>query len=87
MAHNFIRQIVKGYEDSSKQGVMHRDIKLLNIGVHFVDSLTTEQRFTKNSKGEYSVLKDYIKVLDSNDDLHKIILKLLDFGVARVLQD
>lgn len=56
--------------------IMHRDLKLSNIALHFTD-LTTKERFSNNES-----LNNFIRTF--NFESH-VVVKIIDYGLARVM--
>ena len=48
-AWKIIDQIILSQHDLSKEDILHRDLKPLNIGIHFIN-MTSQVRFDKESE-------------------------------------
>lgn len=76
-----LRQVIRGVAAIKAQNVMHRDLKLPNVMLHFSDlrnNVIVDTHFNLN---------EYIKEFDF-EKLHKsITCKIADLGFARKLQE
>lgn len=71
-ARGMLRQIIKGMVDLKNTGVIHRDLKLENIILHF-----------PNMPSQFSQIKSYIQAFDCLSQ--EVTLKVADLGLARTL--
>ena len=83
-ANIILRQIVKGLQDIKEQNVMHRDLKLANILIHF-PGLSREQANSANFS-----LKEYVRSVtlipgENGEQPVEIVIKIADLGFARKL--
>jgi serine/threonine-protein kinase ULK2 len=74
-AHFFLLQIVRAIQDHSAVKVVHRDLKLVNIGLKI-----ESERFNNEE-----ARNKFIENLDFEKDRHKLRVKMIDYGLARIL--
>ena len=70
-----MRQLVKGIKDVQRHNIVHRDMKLANILIHFPDKPQMEQ-LTKNQKRLFLRKVDLTKVA--------FCVKISDFGLSTI---
>lgn len=75
-ARKIMKQLVRGIIDVSEQKIVHRDMKLSNILLHFPDKIQLEQ-LNKNQKHLFLKQVD-LQTIDFE-------IKISDFGLSTVL--
>ena len=81
-ARLIIRQILKGIAAIKEKKVMHRDLKLPNVMLHF-----SELNNIANITGSKVILREYIKNFDFYYQHESLTCKIADLGFARKLMD
>ena len=76
-AHYILKQLVNGLQAQNDKKVMHRDLKLENVGI-----VIEGEQFDSDEQRDM-----YMKQFDFALNRHKLHVKIFDYGLAKQNQD